>query len=156
MALKRDEAEVTPGVVTGTFLVNNKPAYVLFDSGAFHSLIASSCISKLSLSSSLEISSEFAQPSGERILCQRVYRDIPLDFMGIDLRVDLIEFPLDNFDVILGMDWLRKYKEIIDCWLKKVSVRGSKGQRVTFKGFVPKNHTKIISVIKLKTYSRRN
>ena len=104
MALKRDEAEVTPGVVTGTFLVNNKPAYVLFDSRASHSFVASSCISKLSLSSSLEIISEFAQPSGERILCQRVYRDIPLDFMGTDLRVDLIEFPLDNFDVILGMD----------------------------------------------------
>ena len=76
--------------------------------------------------------------------------------MGIDLRLDLIEFLLDNFDVILGMDWLRKYKASIDCWLKKVSVRGSKGQRVTFKGFVPKNHTKIISVIKLKTYLRRN
>ena len=68
MTLKRDEAEVTPEVVTGTFLVNNKPAYVLFDCGASHSFIASSCISKLLLSSLLEISSEFAQPSGERIL----------------------------------------------------------------------------------------
>ena len=104
MALKREKAEATPGVVTGTFLVNNKPAYVLFDSGASHSFVAFSCISKLLLFSSLEINSEFVQPSGERILCQRVHRDIPSDFLGIDLRVDLIEFPLDNFDVILGMD----------------------------------------------------
>ena len=55
--------------------------------------------------------------------------------MGIDLRVDLIEFPLDNFDFILGMDWTRKYKASIDCWLKKMSIRGSNGHRVTFKGF---------------------
>ena len=92
MAFKRDEAEVTLGVVTGTFLVNNKPAYVLFDSGASHSFIASSCISKFLLSSLLEINSEFAQPSGERILCQLVYKDIPLDFLGIELRVDFIDF----------------------------------------------------------------
>ena len=85
-----------------------------------------------------------------------MYRDIALDFMGMDLRVDLIEFPLDNFDVILGMDWLRKYKTSIDCWMKKVAIQGPKGQNVIFKGFVPKNHTKIISVIKLKTYLRRN
>ena len=58
--------------------------------------------------------------------------------MGIDLRVDLIEFPLDNFDFILGMDWTRKYKASIDCWLKKMSIRGSNGHRVTFKGFCPK------------------
>ncbi|XP_057517957.1 uncharacterized protein LOC130798877 [Amaranthus tricolor] len=63
---------------------------------------------ELHLPNSLEINSEFTQPSGERILCQRAYKDIALDFMGMDLRVDLIEFPLDNFDVILGMDWLRK------------------------------------------------
>ena len=63
---------------------------------------------------------------------------------------------MDNFDVILGMDWLRKYKASIDCWMKKVAIRGPKGQKVIFKGFVPKNHTKIISVIKLKTYLRKN
>ena len=97
MALKRDEVEVTPRVVTGTFLVNNKPACVLFDSRASHSFVASSCVSKLLLSSLLEMNSEFAQPSGERILCQLVYKDIPLNFMGIDLRIDLIEFALDKF-----------------------------------------------------------
>ncbi|XP_057520821.1 uncharacterized protein LOC130801077 [Amaranthus tricolor] len=86
MALKRDEVEVTPRVVTGTFLVNNKPACVLFDSRASHSFVASSCVSKLLLSSLLEMNSEFAQPSGERILC---------------------------------MDWLRKYKPSIDCWMKR-------------------------------------
>ena len=76
--------------------------------------------------------------------------------MGIDLPVDFIELPLDNFDVILGMDWLRKYKASINSWLKKLALRGTRAQRVTFKGFVPKNHTKIIYVIKMKTYLRRN
>ena len=69
MTLKRDEAEDKPGVITGMFLVNNKPAYVLFDSGASHSFVASSCVSKLHLPNSLKINSEFTQPSGERILC---------------------------------------------------------------------------------------
>ena len=59
IALQRDEAEATPGVVTGMFLVNNKPAYFLFDCGASYSFVASSCISKLLLSSSLEINNEF-------------------------------------------------------------------------------------------------
>ena len=68
MALKRDEVEVTPRVVTGTFLVNNKPACVLFDSRASHSFLASSCISKLFLTSSLEISSEFCPTIGRENL----------------------------------------------------------------------------------------
>ena len=144
LVLKREEVEATPGVVTGTFIVNTIPAHVLFDSGAFHPFVAYACISKLFLSDSLEIHNEFAQPSGERILCQRVFKDIPLEVLGINLPVDWIEFPLDNVDVILGMDWLRKYKAIIDYWLKKVFIRGPKGQKVTYKGFVPNNHTKII------------
>ena len=62
MALKRDEAELTTGFVMGTFLVSNKPAYVLFDSGTCHSFIASLCVSKLLLYISLEINNEFAKP----------------------------------------------------------------------------------------------
>lgn len=54
------------------------------------------------------------------------------------------------------MNWLRRYVVIIGYWLKKVSARGPKGQRVTYKAFVPKKQTKIMSVIQLKSYLRRN
>ena len=84
------------------------------------------------------------------------FKDIPQKVLGINFPLDLIEFPLDNFDVVLGMDWLRNYKASIDCWLKKVFVQGFNGQRATYNGFVPNTFTKIISIIMLKSYLRRN
>ena len=87
-----------------TFLVNLGLIFVLFDSGASHSFIAMSCASKVGLSSPVSISIEFAQPSGDRVTCVKAYRDVSLDFLGVPLLIHLIEFPLDNFDVILGMN----------------------------------------------------
>ncbi|XP_074315088.1 uncharacterized protein LOC141651269 [Silene latifolia] len=56
----------------------------------------------------------------------------------VDLLVDLLEFPRDRFEVIVGMDWLGKYKARIDCRHKKVSLKGPKGIRVSYQGFVVK------------------
>ena len=44
--------------------------------------------------------------------------------------VDLIVMPMDRFDVILGMDWLCKYRAIIDCARRRVSLFTKNGQIV--------------------------
>ncbi|XP_074306469.1 uncharacterized protein LOC141641716 [Silene latifolia] len=68
---------------------------------------------------------------------------------------DLMEFPLGGFEVILGMDWLGKYKAFIDCYQKKISLRGPKGVRVTYKGYMIKPKVKFISVNTLKSSLRK-
>ncbi|XP_074305802.1 uncharacterized protein LOC141641024 [Silene latifolia] len=68
---------------------------------------------------------------------------------------DLMEFPLGGFEVILRMDWLGKYKAFIDCYQKKISLRGPKGVRVTYKGYMIKPKVKFISVNTLKSSLRK-
>lgn len=64
---------------------------------------------------------------------------------------DLTEFPLGDFEIILGMDWLNKNKARIDCWQKKVSLSRPKGVRVSYKAFTIKPKTKIIYAMTLKS-----
>ncbi|GJQ96042.1 putative reverse transcriptase domain-containing protein [Tanacetum coccineum] len=71
-------------VVTGTFLVNNCYALMLFDSGADRSFVSSTFSDLLDVApSTLDTSHPF--------------------------EIDLMPVELGSFDVIIGMDWLAKY-----------------------------------------------
>jgi len=39
-----------------------------------------------------------------------VYKEIRVSIHGLEMRVDLLPLELYDFEVILGMDWLGKYK----------------------------------------------
>ncbi|XP_074292585.1 uncharacterized protein LOC141619467 [Silene latifolia] len=69
--------------------------------------------------------------------------------------MDLIEFALSGFEIILGMDWLSKNRAFIDCDQKKVSLKGPKGVRVSYRGFVVKPKVGLISTITLKSCLRK-
>ena len=131
-ALGSAEPEDPAHVITGTFLVNSVPAYVLFDSGASHSFVSSSRVSVLGLEFPELIDFQFVQPSGSVVSCGKLYRDVSLDFLGVFLPVDLVEFPLDIFDVILGMDWLHRHGARIDCEQKMVYLRGTWKDSIVF------------------------
>ena len=47
---------------------------------------------------------------------------------GHELLADLHVLDMDDFDVILGMDWLSSYHAITDCYKKivKLGLRGNK------------------------------
>jgi hypothetical protein len=50
------------------------------------------------------------------------------------MRVDLLPLELYDFEVILGMKWLGKYKAQIDCFAKIVTLQELDGRRAIFKG----------------------
>ncbi|XP_048501366.1 uncharacterized protein LOC109134905 [Beta vulgaris subsp. vulgaris] len=74
---------------------------------------------------------------------------------GTELPTDLILFDLKDFDIILGMDWLAKYKAKIECHNKKISLRGPKGNRISYKGIIFQHDVKIISGLNLQIYPRK-
>ena len=51
-----------------------------------------------------------------------------------ELEVDLIPLELNDFDVILGMNWLSKHKAHIDYYIKIVTFQGLGGRRMIFRG----------------------
>ncbi|XP_074291156.1 uncharacterized protein LOC141617927 [Silene latifolia] len=73
----------------------------------------------------------------------------------VDLPVNLLEFLMDGFEVIVGIYWLGKYGAKIDCHQKKVSLKGPKGVKVSYRGFVVKPKMKLILVMTLKSCLRK-
>nr|GEV91573.1 putative reverse transcriptase domain-containing protein [Tanacetum cinerariifolium] len=96
-----------PNVVTGTFLLNNRYATVLFDSGAnksfmdirFSHLID---IKPVKLNSSYEV--ELAD--GKVVSTNSVLWGRTLNLLDHLFDIDLMPIDLGTFDVIVGMDWL--------------------------------------------------
>ena len=135
-SMGRRGAEEDAHVVTGTFLINSVPTYVLFDCGATHSFVSTLYIPKLNLQVHTNISDNITLPSGEVVVSRQLYKEVPLLIHNTILPVDLRDLPIEEFDVILGMDWLNRHRATIDCHQKKVSMRGPKGLRVSCRGFV--------------------
>ncbi|XP_074315241.1 uncharacterized protein LOC141651427 [Silene latifolia] len=62
---------------------------------------------------------------------------------------------MDGFEVIVGIDWLGKNDANIDCRQKRVSLKGTKGVKVSYMGFVVKPKLKLIAVMTLKSCLRK-
>ena len=77
----------------------------MFDSGASHSFIATSCVRKLGLEvKTLEKLLYVSSPLGTRVRVDLMCRDCELDIFRILLTVDLRVMDMSEFDVILRMD----------------------------------------------------
>ncbi|XP_057251775.1 uncharacterized protein LOC130591851 [Beta vulgaris subsp. vulgaris] len=128
--MQREEAKADDTVITGTFPINSVPSYVLFDSGASHSFISTAFSRSLNAKPCCVFSAMFVTiPNGESILCDVMYRNCPILMGGFDFQVDLIQFELTDFDVILGMNWLLKYKADMNCLNHEITLGCQMGVR---------------------------
>lgn len=66
----------------------------------------------------------------------------------VTMTVDLIPLDLPEFDVILGMDFLSRYRTSMDCYRKEVVLRRPKEVEVIFRDDRKILPTSIISIIK--------
>ncbi|KAL8147994.1 hypothetical protein AgCh_005357 [Apium graveolens] len=76
-----------------------------------------------------------------------------LEISGYMFSVDLIPFELGDFDVILGMDWLSRYRENIDCKKKRVVPYTSDNRRISYQG--QRQDRKFLSVIQARRLLRQ-
>ncbi|GKA02954.1 reverse transcriptase domain-containing protein [Tanacetum coccineum] len=91
------EANPDSNVVTGTFLLNNRYAFMLFDSGADRSFVSTTFSALLDVvPSTLDVSHPF--------------------------NIDLMLVELGSLDVIIGRDWLANHHAVIVCDEKIVRI----------------------------------
>ena len=45
-----------------------------------------------------------------------------IEIGGIQLRVDLVVMPLQDFDLILRMDWLTEQRVVMNCFTREVII----------------------------------
>ncbi|KAI3821125.1 hypothetical protein L1987_08682 [Smallanthus sonchifolius] len=118
------EAKDVPDVVSGTFLLNSLPACVLFDTGASRSFISlkyanSRNFNRSKLAKALEV--EIA--SDRNCVVTEIFRDCRLLIEGEEYLVNLIPMPMQEFDMIIGMDWLSSHAATVICSQKIVQFK---------------------------------
>ena len=66
---------------------------------------------------------------------------------GGETQANLVLLPLNEFDVILGMDWLSRHRAKVDCYEKAVIFEDSGGKTYTFRGIRRVACSKVISAL---------
>ena len=111
--------------MTGTFLVNNHPVVVLFDSGASHTFISKECASRLGLEvESMSRSCHINSPGG-KLVTNHIVRRVPLKLQGKIFHTSLIILPTQNVDIILGMNWMEDQGVLLDTLSQFVHIKFS-------------------------------
>ncbi|GJW63320.1 putative reverse transcriptase domain-containing protein [Tanacetum coccineum] len=110
-------------VVTGTFLLNNRYASILFDTGADRSFISTAFSSQIDIAPTpLENSYDIELADGKIVGIDTIIRGCTLNFLNHPFNIDLMSVELGSFDVIIGMDWLRRCHAVIVCDEKLVRI----------------------------------
>nr|GEW85524.1 putative reverse transcriptase domain-containing protein [Tanacetum cinerariifolium] len=97
-------------VVTDTFLLNNRYASILFDTGADGSFVSTALSSQIDITpTTLDHYYDVKLASGRIVRLNTMIWGFTLKFLNHSFNIDLIPVELGSFDVIIGMDWLAKY-----------------------------------------------
>ncbi|GJW33296.1 putative reverse transcriptase domain-containing protein [Tanacetum coccineum] len=104
-AIRGGGANPDSNVVTGTFLLNNCYASMLFDSGADKSFVSSTFSALLDVApSTLDTSYAVELANGRISETNVILRGCTLGLLGHPFNIDLMPIELGSFDVIIGDD----------------------------------------------------
>ncbi|GKD00230.1 putative reverse transcriptase domain-containing protein, partial [Tanacetum coccineum] len=115
-ALGGRDASLDSNIITGTFLLNNRYATVLFDTDADRSFVSNTFSTMIDITpTTLENHYDIELADGKIIGVNTIIRGCTLNFMNHPFNIDLMPVPLGSFDAIIGMDWLTKHHGVIIC-----------------------------------------
>jgi hypothetical protein len=150
-ALTQQQAQANPDVVTGTMKVSSHEVKVLIDPGSTHSFVACAFECKLdSPRELLEYPLNVETPLGVSMIASHVYPSCSIVVNDHELKADLVPLKLDEFDVILGMDWLSRWHAVVDCFTKEVTFKLPDGEEIAYCGQRRILPTCIVSAVKAR------
>ncbi|GKD79469.1 putative reverse transcriptase domain-containing protein [Tanacetum coccineum] len=110
-------------IVTGTFLINNHYASVLFDSGADRCFASTTFSDYLNIiPTTLDIVYHVELANGKSVATNTILRGCTLNLQNHPFNIYLIPIELGSFDDIIGMDWLSEHYAVIVCHEKLVHI----------------------------------
>nr|GEW87006.1 putative reverse transcriptase domain-containing protein [Tanacetum cinerariifolium] len=137
-ALGGRDASPDSNVITGTFLLNNRYASILFDTGADRSFVSTTFSALIDINPTTLENHYDVELADEKIIgVNTKIRGCTINFMNHPFNIDLMPVPLGSFDVIIGMNWLTKYNGVI-IYDEKI-VRVPFGREIYFLEVFPKD-----------------
>ncbi|GJT60657.1 putative reverse transcriptase domain-containing protein [Tanacetum coccineum] len=148
-SLQVENPQQNPNVVTGTFLLNDYYACILFDSGAEKSFVSSTFTPFIDIApTALNTSYEVELADGKVVSTNTVLRSCTLVLLNHVFKIYLLPTRLGSFDVIVGMDWLSYHRAVIDCYEKIVRIPLPNGEILEVQGKRPEKDPGSLACIK--------
>ncbi|KAA3484657.1 DNA/RNA polymerases superfamily protein [Gossypium australe] len=123
-AIRAREETSSPDVITSTFSLYDTNVIALIDPGSTHSYIRMNLVFSKNLP---VVYTEFVvkvpNPLGKYVLVDEIYKNCPLTTQGYYFSADLMLLPIDEFDVILGMDWLTLHDAVVNYRRKIIELK---------------------------------
>ncbi|KAA3484674.1 DNA/RNA polymerases superfamily protein [Gossypium australe] len=155
-AIRAHEEASSPDVITGTFTLYDTSVIALIDPGSTHSYICMKLVfSKTLPVESTEFTIKVSNPLGKSVLVNKVCNNCPLMFQDICFPADLMLLPFDEFDIILGMDWLTLHDAVINCKRKTIALRHPNNEVVRVESNDLNGLSTVISVLKAQRYVKK-
>jgi hypothetical protein len=101
-------------VLAGTLSLNEHPVIILFDSGASHDFISKACTQKHQLVIEYMLTPYMVSTPGGKLITRQVVVNRSLKLGGRVYQTCLFVLEGQGIDVILGMNWMRKHKVVLD------------------------------------------
>ncbi|KAF5779194.1 putative nucleotidyltransferase, Ribonuclease H [Helianthus annuus] len=153
---KKRNAREDPNVVTGTFLINNHFASILFDTGADYSFMFVEFKRILGIESSrLEVPYSIELANGKLVESGEVVRNCTLELGERRFSIDLLPIQLGSFNVVVGMGWLSKNKAEVICHEKIIRIPLANDETLIVHGEKQDAPLRIISCMKAQKCLRK-
>jgi predicted aspartyl protease len=109
-----DEIPTGEEVLAGAFFLNKHPIIILFDSGASHDFMSSTCAKKAKLSLVASEAPYVISTLGGRVDANWIVQKVPLELSRRIFSTNLIILSGQGIDVILGMGWMKMHKAVLE------------------------------------------
>jgi hypothetical protein len=114
-------------VLAGTFFLNERPIVLLFDSGASHDFMSFACAKKARLTLVASRAPYVISTPGGRVDADQV---VQTDLSGRVFETDVIVLSGQGIDVILGMNWMKWHKAVLDISARLVHLNSRGGEKI--------------------------
>ncbi|KAA3484627.1 Gag-Pol polyprotein [Gossypium australe] len=155
-AIRAREEASSPDVITGTFTLYDTYVIALIDHASTHSYICMNLVFRKTLPIEYtEFPIKVLNPLGKSVLVDKVCKNYPLMFQDICFSADLMLLPFDEFDNILGMDWLILHDVVVNCKRKTIDLRCLNNKIVQVEFNDLNGLPAVISVLKAQRYVKK-
>ncbi|KAA3483193.1 RVP_2 domain-containing protein [Gossypium australe] len=151
----REEAS-SPDIITGTFALHDISIVALIDPGSTYSYICMKLVSSMNMIvESTEFVIKVSNPLGKHVLVNKVCRNCPLTIRGYCFSANLMLLLFDEFDLILGMDWLIAHNVLVNSSSKFIELRCVEGDIIRVESGKSDSFTVVILSMVAEKYMRK-
>jgi hypothetical protein len=129
-------------------LTNSHPTTILSDSRASHSFIFSKFVAKHNLPITIMKYTMLVSSLGGEMKTKHICPVISIAINGVDFLLNLIIIDSKGIDIILHMDWLRKYDRVILCAKRAIRLTQEDGTTVEFIAAILANQLSVLNQVK--------